>query len=223
MKLVAIIGSPRGMAGNTGTVLEALLHGARGSGADVTTFSLAELDVQPCTGCEACHITGNCPTSDDFAPILAAMSEADGLVLASPNYIRNVSAQMKALLDRCSGPIHTQTLAGKYAAALVTAGGADDDSVDTYLLRALRLLGYTTVGSVNTPAFLLFRPDTREAVLTSAADLGRNLVDAIRTQQRFPAQDAERSAIITRMRQIVTMNKERWAYEYGVWAERESH
>lgn len=217
MKLVAILGSPRGMAGNTGTVLEALLTGARGSGAEVTTFSLAELDVQPCTGCEACHIAGNCPTTDDFAPILEAMSEADGLVLASPNYIRNVTAQMKALLDRCSGPIHTQALAGKYAAALVTAGGADDDGVDSYLLRALRLLGYTTVGSSNTPAFQLIRPDTREAVLASSAELGRKLIEAIRTQQRFPEQDEERNAVMARMRQIVTMNKERWAYEYEVW------
>ena len=221
MKLVAILGSPRGMWGNTGTVLEGVLQGARDAGAEVTTFLLGELNVEPCNGCEACHITGACPISDDVAPILQAMAEADGLVLASPNYVRNITAQMKALLDRCSGPIHLQSLTGKYAAAVVTAGGADDDGVDTYLLRAARLLGYTTVGSLSTPAWALARPETRDPLLAAAAALGTQLVEATRIQQRFPEQEEERQAIMTRMRQIVTMQKEHWTYEYDVWSGRE--
>jgi multimeric flavodoxin WrbA len=219
MKLVAILGSPRGMQGNTGTLLDGVLQGARDAGAAVTIFSLAELDVQPCRGCEGCHITGVCPISDDFAPIKAAMEEADGLVLASPNYILSVTAQLKALLDRCSGPIHTQALAGKYAAAVVTSGNASADVAD-YMLHALRLMGFTTVGSVAALGWQMANPATRAPQLTAAAVLGAQLVEAIRTQQHFPAQDDERHAIMERFRQLVTLQKDYWRYEYAIWQAR---
>ncbi|MCD6365646.1 MAG: flavodoxin family protein [Planctomycetes bacterium] len=54
-------------------------------------------------------------------------------VLGSPNYIFNVSAQMKALLDRCCGPLHRNAWDGKYGVAVVTSGGGGQEQVDRYL------------------------------------------------------------------------------------------
>ncbi|HEY3376689.1 MAG TPA: flavodoxin family protein [Armatimonadota bacterium] len=217
MKLIAILGSPRGMAGNTGMLLSGFLQGASDAGADIDTFLLADLDVQPCRGCEACHMTGACPITDDFAVIHAAMAQADGFVLASPNYIHSVSAQMKALLDRCSGSIHLQAFTGKYAAALVTSGSADEDEVGRYLQRALRMTGCQTVGSVTALGWQMANPSLREPALADAAALGRSLVAAISTRQQFSAQDEERAMIREHMRQLVIMQKDHWPYEYTHW------
>ncbi len=148
MKVVAIIGSPHGMQGNTGTLLEGVLQGVRVAGAEVELFSLSEKDVQPCRGCDVCHISGDCVINDDFDEMRRTFEQAEGLILASPNYIVSVSAQLKALLDRCAPLLHLQSLEGKYGAAVVTSGGPGSADVEQYLLHFLRSLGYATVGSV---------------------------------------------------------------------------
>jgi len=215
MKLVAILGSPRGMRGNTGLLMEGLLQGARDSGAEVEVFSLSEWEVHPCRGCEACHLTGKCPIKDDFARIYGEMAEADGLVLASPNYVLSVSAQMKALLDRSTGAIHLRAFEGKYAAAVVTSGSPEQAEVEEYLLRALRVLSFTTVGSVGALGWQMAQDTTRAPYLDAAAALGHKLVEAIRTRQAFPEQDEQQQMWRDRFRQLITAQKDRWKYEYA--------
>ena len=219
MKLVAINGSPNGMHGNTGTLLQGLLQSVREAGAEVEFFSLDEKDVQPCRGCDACHINGTCIIKDDFDEIRCAFMQADGLILASPNYIVSVTAQLKALLDRCSPLLHLQAVNGKYAAAVVTSGGPGSDEVEGYLLRFLRSLGYATVGSVGAMGWQMQNPVMRTPHLQTAAELGTRLMQAIKEKTLFPEQQAERQAMMNRMRQLVSMQKEHWTYEYQYWAE----
>lgn len=221
MKIVAILGSPRGMSGNTGMLLDGMLDAMRAEGAEVTLFTLTEYDVQPCTGCERCHVTGHCPIMDDFDTIQQTFDHADGLVLASPNYIVSVSAQMKALFDRCSGLLHLQHIEGKYAAAVVTSGGPGSDEVEEYMLRFLRMLGYTTVGGVSALGFQMRAEEHRQEPMQAAADLGRALVKAIREQHVYTEQHAERAAMMERMRTLMQLQQEHWPYEYQYWAERE--
>lgn len=222
MKLVAILGSPRGMQGNTGRLLDGMLQGARAAGAECQTFSLAGIDVQPCRSCERCHLVGDCPIDDDFDEVQAALGAADGLIVASPNYIMNVSAQTKALLDRCSGLIHTQQLDGKYAAVAVTSGSGGGDAVSAYLLSALRMIGYLGVGSIDALGSEIADPSKCRPHLEAAATLGRRLVEAIRTRQTFPDQQEERRLIMARMEQLVRMRGEDWAYEYEYWTKRQA-
>jgi multimeric flavodoxin WrbA len=217
MKLVAIMGSPHGMKGNTGQVLEAFVKAAEGAGAEVTTFLLCRLTVRPCTGCDACHKTGKCAIGDDFDTILDAMKAADAVVLASPNYIFSVSAQMNALLDRCCGPVHLMQLEGKYGAALVTSGGGGCEEVEDYMLRFLRVMGCWTVGSMGVEAFKLFDPTARDEALEQAGDLAKKVVAAQAQRQTFPEQEPDREAFTVRMRELVTMMKDRWPYEYEYW------
>jgi multimeric flavodoxin WrbA len=220
MRIVAVLGSPRGLQGNTGRLLEGLLGGVRQAGAGVTVFSLDELDVQPCRGCDACHVTGECAIADDYGQIRAAMDGADGLVLASPNYIVSVSAQMKALFDRCCGLVHLQAIEGKYGAAVVTSGGPGGDDVERYMLSFLRTLGYATVGSVCALGWEMQADGAAAAHLQAAAELGRRLVTALREKQQFPEQAAERRSHMERMKQLMAAQKDQWPYEYRYWAER---
>ena len=99
IKMLAINGSPR-KAGNTETVLDAFIEGARESGAEVTKVRLVELEYHNCRGCNACHKTGVCVLHDDFTPLFDQMMQADILVLASPVYSMSVTAEMKGFIDR---------------------------------------------------------------------------------------------------------------------------
>ena len=217
MRLTAIMGSPHGMQGNTGRLLAGLLDGAQAAGAEVALYSLSDLQVAPCRGCDACHKVGQCAIHDDFQGIRQAMVDADAIVLASPNYIASITAQMKALFDRCCGPLHLQLLEGKYAAAVVTSGGSGAEEVAQYMLRFLRTLGCWTVGSVGAEGWQLFDEAACAQAVESAAALGKQLVAAAAAKQTFPDQEPERQVFYGRMKDLMTRQQERWPYEYEYW------
>ena len=173
MKIVAVLGSPHGMKGNTGRLLEPLLDAVRQRGAEVQVFSLAELEVAPCRGCDVCHRTGTCHIKDDGDTIKAAMAGADSVVLASPNYVFSVSAQMKALFDRSCGAIHCRALSGKYGAAVVTAGGGGSEQVINYTGQFLLATGAWMVGGVAAEGAQLVDDARRRERVDAARELGR--------------------------------------------------
>jgi len=220
MNLVAVMGSPHGMQGNTGKLLGSFIQAAEAGGAQTTVFCLGDLDIAPCRGCDVCHRVGSCAIKDDFQTVLQAMLEADGIVLASPNYIFSVSAQMKALFDRCCGAVHLMALRGKYAAALVTSGGGGCDEVEQYILRFLRMTGCWTVGSTGAEAFRLADPQAAEQTVQAAADLGRELLEAADAKKQYADQEAELAAMAGFMEQLVTQQREHWTYEYEAWQAR---
>jgi len=217
MNLTAVMGSPHGMGGNTGRLLGALIDAARDEGARVSLFCLSEMDISPCRGCGTCHKTGECVIKDDFETVKGALLAADGVVLASPNYLFSVSAQMKALMDRCSCPIHCQALDGRHGAAVVTSGGGGEQEVCQYMLRFLRMLGCWTVGSAGATAPDLAEEAPRKQACDRAAHLGRTLVDAIAQKRTYPEQTAERTASRERFRSLVALHKDEWTYEYAWW------
>lgn len=219
MQLVTILGSPHWMKGATGRLLNTLLDPLREGGAEVSTFSLAEMDVKPCKACDLCHRTGECSINDDFKRINSSMLRADRIVLASQNYISSVTAQMKALFDRCCGVLHIQALEGKYGAGLVT-GGAETEPVERYILGFLRALGRWTVGSVGALAPELAGAAGEERALNSTKELGRKLITAIERRQEFPEQTEERMAFAERMRGPILSGRDEWGYEYEYWASR---
>lgn len=102
-KLVVLEGSPR-KGGNTDLLSNAFIRGAEESGNEVTKFYLAQKNIHPCMGCNACRRTAEHPCvfqdKDDFEEIIQAVIAADVLVLASPVYFYGLTAQMKTALDR---------------------------------------------------------------------------------------------------------------------------
>jgi len=220
MNVVAINGSPHGMKGTTGLLLSAVIKSARAAGATVTTLLLADYNVGPCRACDACHKAGACPIKDDFARFRAPMVAADGVILASPNYISSVSAQMKALMDRCCGLLHCQAFKGKYSAAVVTSGGSESKEVEDYILGFLRAMGSWTVGGVGASAAALLNPAARPKALEAAAELGSGLTQAIASRKTYAEQVPEQSAFAERMKQLVRSRKDQWVYEYEYWNSR---
>jgi multimeric flavodoxin WrbA len=220
MRIVAINGSPTGSRGSTGRSLAALIEGAREAGAEVTLFELGTLTVNPCTSCHTCQTTGRCTIRDDCPAIQKAMHEADGLVLASPNYIYNVSAQLKALLDRCFSMFHCQTMHGTYGACIIASGGPRFQQVEEYLLHVIGSLGCWKVGSLVVAGGQLDDPDEAPRIVQEARALGRTLTRTITSRARFPEQEAEREECFEIMRWLVESQKDLWPYEYQYWQTR---
>jgi multimeric flavodoxin WrbA len=217
MKFLAILGSPHGRKGNTAKLLEEVLAGVVEAGGEVETVSLAGKTVLPCVGCDACHKRGACPIDDDFEEIKGKLLASDGFVLASPNYIFSVSAQMKAFMDRCCGIIHCLALEGKYGAAVETSGGGGDDEVLDYMARFVRSLGGVSVGGVGSPMAAPGAFPDQKTLFARARELGRELYLSAKEKRRFPEQDAPREAFAARMKGLVDRMRDFWPYEYEYW------
>ena len=100
MKVLGIAGSPR-RGGNTDLLLAEVLRGAASCGAEVKTIILNDLEIGPCQHGDDCLETGDCTTQDDMQMVYREMESADRIVLASPLFFMTVTAQLKAMIDRC--------------------------------------------------------------------------------------------------------------------------
>ncbi|WP_432821069.1 flavodoxin family protein [Trichloromonas sp.] len=100
MNIVCLFGSPR-KQGNSATVARHFLQRAEQHGASVRSYYLNDLNYRGCQACDACKTSHErCVLQDDLAPVLEAVFEADLLVMASPVYYTDVSAQLKGFIDR---------------------------------------------------------------------------------------------------------------------------
>jgi multimeric flavodoxin WrbA len=101
MRVVAFNGSPRGF-GNTSIMLKAVLEELQRDGIETELVHVAA-GLQGCQGCRLCHERkdGHCATEDDeLNGYVDLMRDADGILLGSPVYFSDVTAGMKALIER---------------------------------------------------------------------------------------------------------------------------
>ena len=99
MKVLGLIGSPR-VDGNTTKLVNAILEGAAENGAETKVYNLSVLDINPCKGCMTCKIDGKCVVDDDMQQLYDEIQAADAVVLGSPLYMWEVTAQTKLFIDR---------------------------------------------------------------------------------------------------------------------------
>ena len=100
MYVLGISGSPKAN-GLTGLLLDKALGGAKTSGAHTEKIILNDLNFKACQECGGCGETGICILDDDMRPIYEKLAKADVVVVASPVYFGNITAQLKAMIDRC--------------------------------------------------------------------------------------------------------------------------
>ena len=100
MRVTGIAGSPR-RGGNTDMLLAEVLRGAAAKGAETKTIILSNLKYISCQHCDACLEKGICKIQDDMQQIYRDLEEADVIVLASPMQFMGITAEAKAMIDRC--------------------------------------------------------------------------------------------------------------------------
>ncbi len=193
------------------------LAGVSQEGAEVELVSLSESMVLPCVSCYACHRTGKCTLKDDFEEISGKLLSCDGFILASPNYIHSVTAQLKALFDRSACIIHCVALEGKYGAVVETSGGGEDADVIRYMEHVVNILGAQSVGGIGSPVTGCRTFPDEAALFARSRELGRNLCRSIQEQRHFTEQDVFLNAFKARMKRLVEFQKKEWHYEYEYW------
>jgi multimeric flavodoxin WrbA len=97
--IVGVCGSPRRQA--TEHVLREALRMLEKKGFQTEFFTVSGKNIGPCQHCDYCMRSKECKLKDDMYALYPSLRNAEGLVIATPVYNGGVSAQTKAVMDRC--------------------------------------------------------------------------------------------------------------------------
>lgn len=188
--------SPR-KNGNSDVLLKYVLKGARSPAMPVKKLFLRDYQYQPCIGCEKCRKDKICTgLNDGMHLIYPYVLSCRGLALVCPTHNYNITAWMKAFIDRlyCFYDFNNNRprgwkshFEGQGRKAVLVAVCEQLDKKDMgYTLEAMRMpveaLGYEIVGEL--PVLGMFDRGIvkeYEKVLHDAYHLGESLADALST------------------------------------------
>lgn len=113
MNVLAVNGSPRRKR-NTASLLEKMLEGAAGAGAETELVHLYGLKYTGCISCFQCKLAGGksygrCAVRDGLTPLLEAAHAADVLVLGTPVYFNAETGMMRSFMERLWFQYHRYT------------------------------------------------------------------------------------------------------------------
>lgn len=182
-KILIVLGSPR-KKGNSATLAAKVAEGAIADGAKVESVYLNGLNIKPCQGCEKCQQESfvGCAIQDEMNQLYSKLQEADSVVVASPIYWFNVSAQTKIFIDRlyAIGVKRKNIFKEKNFAIILTF--ADPDPFVSGAVNALRsfqdicrYLGANIEGMVYGSARLAGEIKKKQDVMEEAVKLGQHL------------------------------------------------
>ncbi len=159
MKKILIVQGGGRPGGNTAQLADAFARGAADAGHQVDRISLSRVQVNGCTGCNACRYGKPCVQKDGFSELIPQILEADLIAFASPLYFWTLSARLKAFIERfyCLAERDDDPPFGRYerypvrdCALLMTS--ADDlfwtfeQAVSYYRFAVVRYIGFRDRG-----------------------------------------------------------------------------
>jgi multimeric flavodoxin WrbA len=101
MLVLGLQGSPR-KRGNTNFLLETFMKAAGNAGARTRIIDCTRKNIIPCKEYVVCEKKGLCPIEDDVRDeIYPLLRQAEVVVIATPIFFYNMTAQLKAVIDRC--------------------------------------------------------------------------------------------------------------------------
>lgn len=190
MKVIAFNGSAR-RKGNTTILLNLVLDEIRAQGGETELVELAGMNLSGCKACFQCFETRNnrCAVDEDLInESIDKMLEADGIILGSPTYFADVSANMKAFMERtgmvsrANGDIFRRKVGASVVAVRRAGASHVFSSLNNFFLIGQMVLAassYWNIGIGRNPGEVL---EDAEGVKTMK-DLGVNmawLIDKIK-------------------------------------------
>ena len=139
MKIIGFVASPR-KNGNTAWTINQILEGAKDAGNETFIWYSSDININPCKGCLACVQGNRCVVNDDMQEIYDALKDADALVIGSPIYMGQMTAQAKIFTDRLFAqitprfsPRFKEENAGKMMVLAFTQGNPDENMFMQYI------------------------------------------------------------------------------------------
>ncbi len=195
MKVLGVVGSRR-KKGNTAALVQEALKAMEAEGIETELIYLGDYDIKGCRGCEGCKDTFKCVIKDDMQKLYPLILESDAVVLGSPTYFYNVSADMKAFLDRCySFEVFSEddrsvwmgineALGGKYAVAIAVCEQHTEDDMGfaaEAMSKSLESLGYRVIDVVKILGlFKMGEAAKNNEVLAQAKRAGEKLAKTLK-------------------------------------------
>ncbi|ONI46877.1 hypothetical protein AN644_02295 [Candidatus Epulonipiscium fishelsonii] len=146
MKIVALNGSSRKKF--TYNLIKSVADILEKHQVDIEIINLFEYDIKECIGCEKCILTDECVFKDDAKLIMEKMIQADGIIVASPVYLQNVSGKLKTFIDRTCKWFHRPEVYGKPILMLATTKGSGLKNTLKYLEKVTTQWGAINAGTI---------------------------------------------------------------------------
>jgi multimeric flavodoxin WrbA len=121
--IVGICGSPRKQA--TEYVLKQALGMLENMGFETAFFTARGKEIGFCTHCDYCLKNNECVIKDDMHEVYDLLGKAKGIIFATPVYNGGVSAQTKAVMDRCRALVAADKNFFRYKVGMAIAVGGD--------------------------------------------------------------------------------------------------
>jgi len=121
--IVGICGSPR--KGATEHVLREALTLLETKGFKTEFFTVRNKKIGFCTHCDHCLKHKECIIKDDMTIVYGLLKNAEGIIFATPVYNGGISAQTKAVMDRCRALLAADPNVLKYKIGTVITVGGD--------------------------------------------------------------------------------------------------
>ena len=215
-KVVAVNGSPHEGVANTSMMIGMIQGNLEKEGFELEQIFLSQHNIHYCYGCAVCLEKGSCWIKDDCRAIAEKMFAADAVILGSPVYVFNVTAQMKTFLDRCLGFGHRPRENWKPGLSVCVSAGLGEVEVSRYLSNVLRIFGAFPIGEFTSIAVSPGQFLGKDAVVARAADLAGDLVRAVREKRRYPANSDDRQ-FWQFMGWLVNENRELMKADHAHW------
>ncbi|MDE7082581.1 MAG: flavodoxin family protein [Clostridia bacterium] len=194
MKIIIINGSNRKNGATYNILNELRLALQTFKDAEIEFYNVSELNLKYCIGCSKCYKTGHCVFDDDLERLSLNIASADGIILGSPTYASNVSAQIKTIIDRGHFVIE-QLLYGKYAVSIATYenyGGKDTSKV---LNKLLSYSGAYVSGKIICKTPFSYNPLNNIKLKNYISRVANRLHKDIQKKRKYPLQKIKRNII----------------------------
>jgi multimeric flavodoxin WrbA len=96
-------------------------------------INLNDNKIEMCRGCEMCLTKDFCPIRDDFNEVLEDIKSADGIIIGTPVYLRNISSLLKKFCDRACKWYHRSEIVGMTILGVITTAFSGVKQTDGYL------------------------------------------------------------------------------------------
>ena len=161
-KVVALLGTKRKI--NTYKLLLNIKDLLADHDIELEIIELYNYDIKDCIGCETCILTGKCVLQDDTASIMDRVLKADGIILASPVYLQQVSGKMKTFFDRTCSWYHRPVLTAKPVLCVATTKGSGLKATLNYLENITSQWGAISAGSIGRKIYNIQNPFTLKEI-----------------------------------------------------------
>ena len=121
--IIGLCGSPRN--GATEHVLQEALTMLTTMGFNTEFFTVRGKNIGFCTHCDHCLKYKECIIKDDMNTVYSLLKNANGIIIATPVYNGGISAQIKALMDRCRALLAANPKVFKFKIGIAIAVGGD--------------------------------------------------------------------------------------------------